>query len=101
MLNFKIDDDDVLEIKLKGELDHNTAMLIRTDMDFILERNHYKKVIFNLSNLTFMDSTGIGVLLGRYRKIKDKNIYVGIKNSSPQIDKVLIVSGIYSIIPKI
>ena len=54
-----------------GELDEYTADKARREIDKIIEDNApSKSVIFDFANLSFMDSTGIGVLLGRYKKIK-------------------------------
>jgi stage II sporulation protein AA (anti-sigma F factor antagonist) len=60
-----------------------------------------KKVVFNLSELTFMDSTGIGVFIGRYKKFKSKNIAVFVENPSRTVDKILQISGLYKIMPAV
>jgi stage II sporulation protein AA (anti-sigma F factor antagonist) len=88
-----------LEIKLSGEIDHAKAGSIRTGLDKILSTLEYRTVIFDLSGLKFMDSTGVGLILGRYKMLREKNKPLCVKNPSPQADKVLRVSGIYSIIP--
>ena len=58
-------------------------------------------VVFNMKGVTFMDSTGIGVLLGRYKKLKNMRIAAYIENPSFSADKVFSISGIYNLIPKI
>ena len=88
-----------LEIRLSGEIDHAKAAGIRVALDKILENSAYDAVILDLSGLKFMDSTGVGLLLGRYKLLKELNKPLCVKNPSPQADKVLRVSGIYSIIP--
>jgi len=54
-----------------------------------------------MHGLTFMDSTGIGVLIGRYKKLKNMKIPTYIENPSFSVDKVFSVSGIYNLIPKL
>lgn len=88
-------------INLEGELDQSVAAKIRSQLDDYLLNTTARNVIFNLEKLDFMDSTGIGLIMGRYKKLKNKRISVFIANPNKQIDKVLNLSGIYKIIPKI
>ena len=62
----------VLLIRLKGELDHHTAELLRQQAENAITQNEIKHIILNLEELDFMDSSGLGVILGRYKKIKKK-----------------------------
>ena len=57
--------------------------------------------IMDFSEVTFMDSTGIGVLIGRYKKLKTKNKPVYIMNPNNHIEKIFKMSGLYEIMPKI
>ncbi len=86
---------------LYGELDHHSAMQTRESLDRLIARYNNTDLVLDLKNLSFMDSSGIGVIIGRYKKLKNsgKNLYV--KNASRQIDKVMSVSGLYSIIKKL
>ena len=90
-----------LYIGLSGELDESSAVFIRSKMDALFNTGNMRKVVVEMSELTFMDSTGIGVLLGRYKKLKAMGIPVYIANPSGRIDKVLSLSGIYGIMPKV
>ncbi len=54
-----------------------------------------------MSDLNFMDSTGIGLILSRYKKLKKQNVPVYITAPNPQIDKIIRVSGLYTIMPLI
>jgi len=58
------------------------------------------QVIIDLANLKFMDSTGIGVLIGRYKKMKDKNVPIYITNPSTQAEKIFKMTGLYALMPK-
>ena len=93
--------DNVMYVMLIGELDEYTANYTRDYLDNAFVENRFSEVIMDLSNLEFMDSTGIGVLLGRYKKLKNKNKQIYISNPSNTIEKLFNMSGIYEIMPKI
>ena len=91
-----------LYIYLYGELDECTAVKTRDIIDKIIDDYCYvKNVIFDLSNLTFMDSTGIGMMIGRYKKIKAKHLGAYIQKPSVLAERILEISGLYKIMPKI
>ena len=90
-----------LQIYLCGELDETAAENARIFLDMLIDKRMPEKVIFNLSSLVFMDSTGIGVLLGRYKRCKKLNIRVQITSPQNSVDKLLALSGIYTVMPKI
>lgn len=91
-----------LYLYLLGELDECTAPKTRDAIDKLFnEINGITRVVFNLKELTFMDSTGIGMLIGRYKKLKKSSISVYIENPSFSVEKILQVSGLYGIMPKI
>lgn len=87
-----------LIIKFIGELDHHSAEEVRVKIDDRIDRDNIKKVIMDFSNVTFMDSSGIGVVIGRYKKIKSRNGIICIASANMRIDKVFQLSGIYKII---
>ncbi len=90
---------DELYIILDGELDHSVADKIRDQIDERILSLSPSKVIIEMSKLRFMDSTGIGLILGRYKKLRARHIPMYIGSPNPQIDKVIKISGLYSIIP--
>ena len=59
-----------LTIFLPKEVDHHNAEIIRQDADRVIENNHIKYVIFDFEQTEFMDSSGIGAIMGRYRIIR-------------------------------
>ncbi len=92
----------VLYIYLSGELDEFTSKPTKDAIDKILDENKLiKSVVFNFSELSFMDSTGIGMLLGRYKKIKANGLGVFIEKPTLNVEKVLEIAGLYKIMPKI
>lgn len=92
----------ILTAKLIGELDECTAEYVRMSLDTLLSETCFvpnAKIVLDFSNVSFMDSTGIGVLLGRYNKFVKKNIELNISNPPAHIDKILKMSGIYRLMP--
>jgi len=86
---------------LSGELDHHTAMQTRDTLDKLISKYKDIDLVLDLKNLSFMDSSGIGVIIGRYKKLKNSGHNLYVTNPSRQIDKVMNVSGLYSIIKKL
>ncbi len=90
-----------LIVYVYGELDECTASNAREILDKLLFDNlNVDKVIFDLSGLSFMDSTGIGLLIGRYKKLKNFNIPSYISGASVATEKVIELAGLYKIMPK-
>ena len=87
--------------RLVGELDEHSAEFVRRKLDAAISDNSYDAVLFDLSRLSFMDSTGIGVIIGRYKLIRKENKRVYVRNPSPTVDKIFRMSGLYEIISKL
>ena len=96
--------DNVLQAELMGELDESSAEYVRMSLDTLLSDISCLKepeLVLDFSNVSFMDSTGIGVLLGRYNKFKKNDIAMYIKNPQNHVDRILKMTGIYEIMPRI
>lgn len=91
----------VLYVMLDGELDEHSAKTASKQLDEIFLSTISKQIIIDLSELKFMDSTGIGVLIGRYKKMKDKGVSIFITNPSYHAEKIFKLTGLYDIMPKI
>lgn len=91
-----------LYILLCGDLDEYTAQTARKTLDNLLDtQKGFIQIVIDLSELTFMDSTGIGVLIGRYKKMRDQNKPIFITNPSRNAERIFKMSGLYEIMPKI
>lgn len=88
----------VLLVRLEGELDHHTAELLREKIETQLDENDIRHIVLNLEALTFMDSSGLGVILGRYKKIKNRNGEMIVCAISPPIKRLFEMSGLFKII---
>lgn len=93
--------ENTLYVVLSGELDENSAYNARTNLDEIFDMPKFKQIIIDLSELDFMDSTGIGVLIGRYKRMKDKQIPIFICNPSTHAERIFKMTGLYDIMPRI
>ncbi len=93
--------DRILYLNLSGEMDECSSREARARCDRLIDENiNAQKIIINLSDVAFMDSTGIGFLIGRYKKAARLNLPLYIRQPNFAADKILNLSGIYSIIPK-
>ena len=90
-----------LYVVLYGELDDHSASYTKETLDDAFAGNDFSQIIIDLSELQFMDSTGIGVLIGRYKKMRVKNIPIYICNPSKQAEKIFKMTGLYELMPKI
>lgn len=86
-----------LTIFLPKEVDHHNAEEIRKRADAVIEKNHIKYVIFDFKNTEFMDSSGIGAIMGRYRMIQLINGEVWAVHTNARIKKILTLSGMTKI----
>lgn len=89
---------DVLIIRLKGELDHHTAEQLRTEAEQKISESEIKHLLFNLEGLSFMDSSGLGVMLGRYKQISQWGGRMIVCAISPSIYRLFELSGMFKII---
>lgn len=89
--------DDILIADLDGELDHHTSAVVREEIDKTVDAFHSKHLIFNFEKVTFMDSSGIGVIMGRYNKISQLGGRLVITGCNEYIDRILDMAGIYTI----
>ena len=91
-----------LYILMAGELDEYTVPKVREDLDRLMETERgFMQIVLDLSELTFMDSLGVGVLIGRYKKMRQLNKPIFITNPSRVAEKIFKMSGLYDIMPKI
>lgn len=89
----------ILLVRLRGELDHHWADRMRERVDRELARHPAGSLLFNLSGVTFMDSSGVGALLGRYRQISAKGGRMVICEAPAVIAKITEISGLARMIP--
>lgn len=89
-----------LVVNVSEELDHHNASIIRDKIDKLIINENIKCVIFDFQETNFMDSSGIGVIMGRYKNIKNMGGTVAISNVNERMDRIFKLSGLYRIINK-
>ena len=85
-------------VKVTGELDHHSAAAIKEEADNKMRSSNAVNIIFDFSEMTFMDSSGIGVIMGRYKKARSLGGRVIAYGVSPQNLRIMEMSGIDKII---
>lgn len=88
----------VLVVSLSGELDHHTAKDVKNLIEEVIKNRGVVNLVFDFTNLTFMDSSGIGVVIGRYKLIRSMGGKVTIVSPARNVSKLLSMSGINKII---
>lgn len=92
---------DELVARLTGELDHHTAERVRNLLDAALAQDRQiRTLVLDCTGLGFMDSSGIGVMLGRHNTMKKRGGAVYVRNVPPQMDRVMKAAGLYQVIQK-
>lgn len=87
-----------LVVYLQGELDHHSAEEVRNRVDDMLDKEGYTKLILDFSGVSFMDSSGIGAVIGRYKKVAMRSGKVCITNPRSSVKRVFELSGMFKII---
>ena len=92
---------DTLTVWLEGELDHHTARQTKEMLTSLLEHGKVKRLVLDMKQLSFMDSSGIGVVLGRYKDLAKRGGSVAVRYPCERIDRIFGMSGIYQIVEKL
>lgn len=89
----------ILYLKITEEIDHHSCEKIKKRADYEIQIHIPKKVIFDFENVNFMDSSGIGMVIGRYKLASMFGGKTSLINVKPAIKKVFEMSGILKLIP--
>lgn len=83
---------------LEGEIDHHTASALRMEIDDAIQRNKPKTLKMDFADVTFMDSSGIGLVMGRFRTVQPLGGKLIVSNLSPQVYKIMQLAGLEKIV---
>ncbi|MBE6546307.1 MAG: STAS domain-containing protein [Ruminococcaceae bacterium] len=86
--------DGVLELTLHGEIDHHSAVAIRTEMDSQIYELRPVKTILDLSGIEFMDSSGLGLIMGRYALMQKLGGELTLRNPNERLVKIFELAGL-------
>lgn len=84
----------ILTVFLKGELDHHTAVSVKDTIDMLLVKTPFRELVFDMAGVTFMDSSGIGLIAGRFNRVQSIGGRMRIANPGPALKRILKMSGL-------
>jgi len=87
-----------LVVKIDGEIDHHNTAKIKAEIEREMNLNNIVNLILDFDGVTFMDSSGIGMIAGRYKEINARGGKVMLIRVNRQIDKILEISGLKTIL---
>ena len=88
---------DILILRLKGELDEISVSDLRMKVSNYIDSYNINHLIINLKELTFLDSSGIGFIIGRYHQLKFKNGDITLCQLNEKLEKLIYISGLAKI----
>lgn len=97
-IDFEVSRNQLL-VRLAGELDEHTATQFRESVEARLDEDGERDLLLDLSEVTFIDSSGLGAILGRYKRISQAERRMAVAAASPQVRRILELSGLLKIIP--
>ncbi|RIV19613.1 anti-sigma F factor antagonist [Alicyclobacillaceae bacterium I2511] len=91
--------DRILIVRLQGELDHHAVEDARNGIEQTITEGNHQKLVLSFQNIDFMDSSGLGLILGRYRTISQRGGEMALCEVGGNLRKIFELSGILKIIP--
>ncbi len=88
-------------VQIIGELDHHSAPGLARELDTVIASEKTRELRLDLGQMTFMDSSGIGVIIGRYKRLRQKGAKLSITKPNQAVDRILRLSGLYQICSKV
>ena len=85
--------DGTLRVVLEGEIDHHSAVATRGEIDRLICENRPKRLELELSRIGFMDSSGLGLVMGRYSLMRDLGGELVVLDPSPAIWRIFKLAG--------
>ena len=82
-----------LTVQLDGEIDHHSANPLRAEVDAAIYAHLPRTLILDFSDVSFMDSSGIGLIMGRYKILQPLGSTIILQNAAPHISRILRLAG--------
>ncbi len=89
---------DELTVYLRDEIDHAAAQYLRRDIEMLIAKTQAAHLVFDFSAVSFMDSSGVGMLIGRYKTMKARNGQVSACGMQPMVERLFRMAGLHRII---
>ena len=90
----------VLTVSVEGEIDEFSSRSLRSELDGLIERRRPRRLVLDMSKVSFVDSTGLGLIFGRYKKLDAMGAELALCNVPRQVDKVFAMSRAYYFVEK-
>jgi stage II sporulation protein AA (anti-sigma F factor antagonist) len=87
-----------LVVKINEEIDHHTCKVLKDKLDIAINLSKINKLVFDFGGVNFMDSSGIGMLMGRYKSVQKNSGVVAITGMKPTVKKIVKMSGLHKIL---
>ena len=88
-------------LRLSGELDHSTAAAVRAEVDELILDPRIRRLVFDLDELEFMDSSGIGLIIGRYKQMARRGGTVAVMSPRRRVDRIFEMAGLYQLVERL
>jgi stage II sporulation protein AA (anti-sigma F factor antagonist) len=89
-----------LIVYITRDLDHHMVTILREQSDRLIDVGNIRHIIFDFRETSFMDSSGIGLLMGRYKKVMFQGGKAAVTNVGPEVERVFALSGLFQIIER-
>ncbi len=89
-----------LVITLGSELDHHSAEHIKNRSEYYLYKHQIRHIVFDFAKTNFMDSSGIGVIMGRYKTVRGLGGTIAVANVSEQLERIFVISGLHKLVDR-
>lgn len=87
-----------LIIYITQDLDHHAVTILREQSDRLIDAGNIRHIIFDFKDADFMDSSGIGLIMGRYKRVMFRGGKAAVSNVGNEVDRIFQLSGLYRII---
>ena len=91
--------DHILLVKIQGDIDHHTCEKLRQQVDQAFEETNSRSILFSFAQVSFMDSSGIGVLIGRYKLVQRLGGKIAVSCPSQRVKEIFQLSALDKLFP--
>lgn len=89
-----------LVARIDADLDHSACLRLRSEMEEVLKDASIRRLVFDLQNVDFMDSSGIGFIIGRCKQMARRGGSVAVMNADARMSRIFEMSGLYQLVER-
>ena len=90
----------MLLVHIDCDLDHSACLHMRSQMDELLKDASIRRLVFDMADTDFMDSSGVGFIIGRYKLMAKRGGSVAVVNANARMNRIFEMSGLYQIVER-